>query len=325
MDGPNLTKPALDDGASAWPEQLAVRIAWCYYALGLTQQEIAERLHITRVKVNRLLAEARRRGVVRITITSKLAENVELEERLKTRFDLADARVVLGTDDERDLAELLGRVGAEIYSDQIVEGQTIGIGWGITLKAFATAMPEHPLTRACVVAMLGSLTRRSSIDAFEAATQLAQKLHAECFYMPGPLICDSKNTRQAFGAQPLMHEVFERAHCADLAIVSVGGVESGTIRQVGLIEDDQLKSVQNAGAVGNFLGHYIDGAAQIVDHPINKRVLGIRPDALRDIERRVMISGGAMKIPALRAILNAGLLTEIVTDQDSARSLLDDT
>ena len=74
--------------------------------------------------------------------------------------------------------------------------------------------------------------------------------------------------------------------------------------------------------MGNFLGHYIDEDAQIVDHPINQRVLGMRPDRLNAIERRVMISGGEMKVPALRAILQAGLLTEIVTDQDSARALL---
>lgn len=322
MDERDLHTYAADETGTAWPEQLAVRIAWCYYSLGLTQQEIAERLGITRVRVNRLLAEARRRGVVRITITSRLAENVELEERLKIAYGLEDARVVLAAGDETEIAETLGAEGAEALAGQFVDDATIGVGWGVTLRAFANAVPQRPLRGASVVAMLGSLTRRSSIDTYVAATVLAHRLHAECFYMPGPIICDSEESRRTLESQPLMLEVQERAAAADIAVVSVGGLDSGTIRQAGLIEKDQLMSVRRAGAIGNFLGHYIDAKADIVDHPINRRVLGIRPDRLKAIRRRVMISGGAMKVPALRAILQAGMLTEIVTDQDSARALL---
>ncbi|MEO1105358.1 MAG: sugar-binding domain-containing protein [Pseudomonadota bacterium] len=219
----------------AWPEQLAVRVAWCYYTLGLTQQEVAARLGITRVRVNRLLAEARRRGVVQISITSDLAENVELEERLKAQFALTDARVVLTVGDDVKIADTLGGVGAEILAPQFADGSTIGVGWGMTLRALALAMPERRLPDASVVAMLGSLTRRSSIDAFEAATALAHRLHAECFYMPGPLICDSAAGRDAIESQPLVEEIKERARRADIAVVSVGGLDSGTIRLAGLI------------------------------------------------------------------------------------------
>ncbi|GAB5373617.1 MAG: sugar-binding transcriptional regulator [Acuticoccus sp.] len=310
-------------GAADWPEQLAVRIAWCYYSLGLTQQEIASRLGLTRVRVNRLLAEARRRGIVKITITSRLAENVELEEELKTRYGLANARVVLAMGDEIAIAETLGAAGAEMLAGDFRDGTTIGMGWGVTLRAFADAVPERALADAAVVAMMGSLTQRSSINRFVAATVLAHRLQAECFYVPGPIICDSEESRRTLESQPLMREVQERAARADIAIVSVGGLDSGTLHQAGFIDEVELKSVRQAGALGNFLGHYIDTRAQIIDHPINCRVLGMRPDRLKSFERCVMISGGEMKVPALRAILNAGLVTDIVTDQASARSLLE--
>ncbi|MEM9220975.1 MAG: sugar-binding domain-containing protein [Pseudomonadota bacterium] len=311
-----------DDAGDDLSEQLTVRVAWCYYRLGLTQQEVAARLGITRVRVNRQLAEARRRGIVRITVTSKLAENIELEERLKSVFGLDDAHVVLGLADDAANAEILGDVAAEILGPQLVDGSTIGVGWGMTLRALASAMPERPLPRAAVVAMLGSLTRRSSIDAFEAATALAHRLHAECFYMPGPLICDSAKVRKAIESQPLVVDIKERAQGADVALFSVGGLDSGTIRQAGLIDAEQLNSVRSAGAIGNFLGHYVDCHATIVDHPINDRVLGTRPDEIVTINKRVMVSGGATKVPVLRALLQHGLITELVTDQASAQAIL---
>lgn len=306
-----------------WPEQLAVRIAWCYYSLGLTQQEIASRLGLTRVRVNRLLAEARRRGIVKISITSRLAENVELEEELKNRYGLANAHVVLALGDEVAIAETLGKAAAEMLAGDFRDGTTIGMGWGITLRAFADAVPERALNDAAVVAMMGSLTQRSSINAYVAATVLAHRLSAECFYMPGPIICDSEESRQTLEAQPLMREVQERAAAADIAIVSVGGLDSGTLHMAGFIDADELKSVRQAGALGNFLGHYIDERAEIIDHPVNRRVLGTRPDKLKGFERCVMISGGEVKVPALRAILRAGMVSDLVTDQASARALLE--
>lgn len=312
-------EPLRDD----WPEQLAVRIAWCYYGLGLTQQEIAAALGINRIRVNRLLAEARRRGIVRITIESKLAENVELENRLAERFGLSFVEVVLAmTDDETRLAEILGAAACQSIGKKLRNDMTVGVGWGVTLKAFAEAMPLMPLSGAAVVAMLGSLTRRSSIDRFEATTLLAAKLEAECFYMPGPIVCDSEASCDTLLRQPMLQDVYKRALSSDIAIVSVGGLDSGTIRRMSFVDDKDFADVQRAGAIGNFLGYYIDAHAAVIDHPVNRRVIGVRPEELKGIPERVMISGGENKVQALAAILGARLLTGLVTDQVTARMLL---
>jgi DNA-binding transcriptional regulator LsrR (DeoR family) len=318
---PEATAP---DG---WPEQLAVRAAWCYHMLGLTQAEVAERLGLTRMRVNRLLAEARERGLVTVSIDSPLAENVELEEELRSRFGLSDARVVLagppqGGREDPSLARLLGQVAAAGLAPRMRPGITLGVGWGVTLKALAAALRPAPARDAAVVALLGSLNRRSAVDAFEAATLIAQKLSAECYYLPGPLICDRAESRDVVAAQPAMAEAMARARAADMAVLSIGGLDTGTVRQVGLVEACEVEELREAGAVGNFLGHYIDARAQVVDHPVNARVVGLEPEALRRLPERVMVSGGPPKLAALGAVLEARLVTELVTDQDSARRLL---
>jgi deoxyribonucleoside regulator len=312
-----------DGGSGVWPEQLAVRIAWSYYMLGMTQQEIAEQIGVNRVRVNRILAEARRRGLVRITVNSKLVENIDLEHRLKERFGLRHAEVVLGSGkNETRLAEVLGAAACEPVAKHFQDGMTIGVGWGVTLKAFAEAMPELPLRNAAVVSMIGTLTRRSSIDAFEATTALSARLHAECFYLPGPIVCDSEASCRTLMRQPMLRDVLNRALAADLAVVSVGGLDSGTIRRMRFVEDDEFHHIERAGAIGNFLGYYIDEAAEIIDHPINRRVIGLRPEELARMPQRFMISGGPSKVRALSAILTRGLLTGLVTDANTARLLL---
>src|SRR5882757_4547594 len=75
-------------------EQLMVRAAWLSYVGDLTQAQIAKRLGLNRIRVNRMLAQARDQGIVQIRINSKIANCVALEEGLRERFGLDQAIVV---------------------------------------------------------------------------------------------------------------------------------------------------------------------------------------------------------------------------------------
>ena len=306
-----------------WPEQLAVRVARCYWELGMTQAEIATTLGIGRARVIGLLAEARRRGIVTITIDSPLLENVELGDALAERYALRFAEVCLSrADDEHALARQVSAAAGPAVARRIADGATIGLGWGITLQGFAEQLAARPMRDVSVVALLGSLTRRSSMDRYEATTALAAKLGAECLYLPSPIVCDSETSRRIIVSQPMFREIEHRAFGADLAIVSIGGPDSATIRAVGLVTAKELRSVRAAGAIGNFLGYYIDADGDVLDCALNERIIGIAGDTFARIPERVMISAGANKVRALRAVLSRGFVDALVTDQDTARALL---
>lgn len=310
--------------ASDWPEQLAVRVSRCYYELGMTQQAIAAELGIGRARVIRLLAESRQNGLVTITINSPLLENVELAEQLAERYELSVCEVCLSqAADEHTLARQVSAAACEVIARRLHDGMTIGLGWGITLQALAEQFVTQPLRDASVVALLGSLTRRSSMTRFEASTALAAKLDAECLYLPSPIVCDSEKSREAIMAQPLFRDIQRRALKADLAIVSLGGMDSSTIRAVDLVTEREVASVRKQGAVGNFLGYYIDSDAAITKHPINARIVGIDGATFKRIPERVMVSAGDSKVAAMQAVLSRGLLTGLVTDQQTARALLE--
>ena len=174
-----------------------------------------------------------------------------------------------------------------------------------------------------VVALLGSLTRRSTIARFEATTQLAAQLDAECLYLPAPIVCDSAAARELLESQPLFKDIHTRALNTDLALVSCGGMNNATIQQVGLVSADEYHKLMSAGAVGNFLGFYICADGSPVDHPINDRIVGIRGDVFKSIPIRIMVSAGEDKVEALRAVLSAGQVSDFVTDQATARKLME--
>jgi len=311
----------IDPDAAA--DDRRARAAHLYFVLGLTQQQVAERMGLNRMKVNRLLAEARERGVVRIRIVAPNADRLALEGRLADRFGLSFAAVTPAeTGPETALSEIVGRYAAQALQPLLARARTVALGWGVTLKALAQAVEPAVGAGAVVAPLLGSLSTRSSIDRYDAATVLAQRLGGECFHLPAPIICDSARSRDMMLEQSIVRAVLDRAAAADLALMSCGGRTSSTLRAMGFVSACELAALTAAGAVGNFLGYFHDGDGRIVDHPLNARVIGLRPDLARRIPTRVMISGGPEKVAMMRVLLTRGWFTGLVTDEASAAALL---
>ena len=69
-----------------------VRAAWLYHVAGNTQEQTADLLGTSRVKVNRLLAEARESGIVKISIEHRFARMAGVEEAIRNRHNLLFCR-----------------------------------------------------------------------------------------------------------------------------------------------------------------------------------------------------------------------------------------
>ena len=304
-------------------DEARARASHLYFVLGLTQQAIADRMGLSRVKVQRLLAEARERGIVRIEILSANAGRLAQEARLTERYGLHLAQVTASEcGPGAALSEVIGRYAAVTVAPMLHDGATIAIGWGVTLKALAAEIAPMPLHGATVAPLLGSLSRRSTIDRFEAASVLARRLEAECYTLPAPIICDSAGSCAMIAGQSIVRDVLARAAQADLALLSVGGCRSSTLRATGYVTDAEFDALEAAGAVGNFLGYYFDASGAILDHPVNARVVGLHPEDARRIPRRIMVSGGPEKVAILRVLLARGWCTGLITDEDTAAALL---
>jgi len=75
-----------------------------------------------------------------------------------------------------------------------------------------------------------------------------------------------------------------------------------------------------AGAVGDVLCHFIDEAGELVDHPVNERVVAVSPVDLRSARQLVLVSGGWEKLKAVTAALrllrpNVLIVDELVADR----------
>jgi DNA-binding transcriptional regulator LsrR (DeoR family) len=307
-------------------EQIRTRIAWYYYFEGQTQAAIAQRLRMSRVRVNRILAQCREEGLVQIRINSKLTSCVALERALEKKYALSEAVVVPSPRSEADVPSVLGAAAGAYMSDILGDDHSVGVGWGRTLYHSLRSVRRRPLNGLSVVSLLGGLTRASAMNTYETAARFADLFGAECYYIAAPAFTDTEASRDMLMRQEVLQEVFDKARQVDIALISVGNATTdSTIHRLGLITEQEVGELQALGSVGDLLGHYLDADGKLVDHPLNNRVMALSPLKLDGVGQVVMVSGGASKVAAVRASLRGGYIHTLITDEDTANALLDGT
>ncbi|HKK32997.1 MAG TPA: sugar-binding transcriptional regulator [Desulfomicrobiaceae bacterium] len=306
-------------------EELMTRVAWAYYNEELTQAEIASRLGLTRARVNRMLQECRESGLVQILINSETAGCVALERRLERRYGLVKAVVVPTPARENKLYAAIGMAAGMYVSESLRDGQSLGLGWGKTLRAAARGIRQRPAGDLAIVSLFGGLPHSATTNPYDVASVFARTLSAaECYFIAAPMYVSSEEVREVLMSQTMFDEVFERAAEVDMALVGAGDLTSRSTNVVlGALTRDEWRSLLDVGAAGEIFGYFLDGEGNLVDHPLNNRFMGGDFGRLRNIPCKVVASGGAHKAGILRAVLEGGYANVFITDELAAKAVLD--
>ena len=305
------------------PDQLRIRAAWLYYVEGMTQSDVAAKLGVNRIMVNRLLSEARRRGEVVIRIESELAELTRLQRALEERFGLDEAVVAPLEDPADDPTRVVAAAAGAHVSGLMRGGLTVGVGWGRTLHAMLPYVEERALPDVRVVSLLGSIAQARRFNPAEFAWQFAERFEAEGYLISAPAVVNSPETRRALLEECGLDRILELAEACDVALFSCGGISTLTTSyRSGHIGAADRESLVAAGAVGDVLYHFLGADGRPVDHPVNARSISLPLEHLSRLPRKVLVSGGAEKLAILRATLLSVAPTVFVTDEATARALL---
>lgn len=154
--------PELDDEHS-----FLFKIAQAYYNEGATQEEVAQRFGVSRVKVSRMLKKAREQQVVQITVSAPSDSLAEVELQLANHLGLDELVIAApGTFDGAAVVSALGEATAPVLLRHLGDKSTLAVSWGTTLSAVAEALPRRAMPQVTVVQMLGGLGLARGRDAW---------------------------------------------------------------------------------------------------------------------------------------------------------------
>ncbi len=313
-------------------ERLLIKIARFYYQEELTQAQIADRLRLSRQKVQRLLREAREVGTVQFTIRPIMGVFADLEHALEQRFGLREAVVIETSDSDNQtiVAREVGAGAADYLLRVVHPHDGIVISWGGTLLGMVNALSANPhreeIEDIAIIQGLGGLVDPNhEAHAADLTRRLAKCLGGSAQLLPAPGVAGTRSARNALCNDPHVAQVLQKARRATLAFMGIGAprpdsilVEQGTIVKWG-----ELTELMERGAVGDINLRYFDERGQRVPSDLDDRVIGLTLDEIRQIGHVVGMAGGSAKLKAIRGALEGKLIHALVTDSVIARRLLE--
>ncbi|AHG93181.1 sugar-binding domain-containing protein (plasmid) [Gemmatirosa kalamazoonensis] len=304
---------------------LLTKVSSLYYLRDQTQQEIADRLRISRPTVSRLLQEAQQQGIVQITVAPPRGLHTELESRLEERFGLQEAQVVaLEPRQARDLLKRqLGASAAGYLARTVQRGDSIGLSWGTTLSALVDAMTPLPTDGVRVVQTLGGIGPPDAASyAGSLVRRLAQLLGATPVLLPAPGVVPSAAVRDALRGDQHVQAALKQLDALDVVYVGIGALATNAaLNDPASLPPGLLKELRRAGAIGDIALRFFDAAGESVRTSLDERLLGITRDQLRRARRVVAVAGGLEKVDAIAAALATGVISVLFTDQSTAEAL----
>ncbi|ETX30830.1 sugar-binding transcriptional regulator [Roseivivax isoporae] len=317
---------ARDRGTADAEHSLAIRAAWLHYVGGLRQAEVAKRIGVPSVKAHRLIARAVAEGAVKVSIEGDIIECIELEQALCQRYGLETCEVAPDLEEDGLPLEALGAAGASwlrrcLEND---DGRVIAISHGRTLTAAVRSMPHMSRPDWRFVSLLGGLTRNFAANPHDVMHLLAEKTGAQAYVMPVPFYANSVEDREVLLAQRGISEVLQMAEAAPLKLVGIGtATYEAQLVVAGLIRQDEIEAISAEGGRGEILGHFFDADGKILDSPLTKRTIAASlGEGTARTDRIVALAGGMGKVDAIRAVLNSGRLSGLITDERTARALV---
>lgn len=306
---------------------LLSKVSTLYYTRGLTQQQIADRLHISRPKVSRLLQEALAQNIVRISIAAPRGVHLELEAEVEAAFGLDEVLVIDVEPGPREsIYRQIGTGAASYLARTLQPNETLGLGWGSTLDAMVRATTPTATDGVRVVQTLGGVgPPESGAYAADLVRRLAELLGAAAVLLPAPGIVGTVSARNVLRQDPHVQQALQQYDSLDALFIGIGSLQASPILQDGhYLAADAYAELQSAGAIGHIALRFFDADGNFVHTSLEDRTLSITPEQIRRTPRVVGVAGGPDKITALLGALRAGLLNVLITDSVTASRLVDE-
>lgn len=304
--------------------ELLGKVARLHYDFGLTHQEIGEVMRLSRVKVTRLLQQARDAGVVQIEVNTDASPYAAIEVALTQTFELDEALIVPEFEDNDRLRPAIARTAAGYLRRVLNDGMTVALSLSRTVALVPSFISAPRPVAAAFVSLVGGLRSSSeAMNPYESTERLAQLFGGTAEHLHAPVMVASAEAAQALMREPAIAQTLQRAKQADAILVGLGGVND----HLNLVADGYMTAagwdeLVAGGMVGDIGARYFDAQGMPVECDVNDRVIGLTLDELRRVPLRIVVAGGRDKDRAIHAALRTGLISVLVTDAGTASRVL---
>jgi DNA-binding transcriptional regulator LsrR (DeoR family) len=317
--------PASQDEDALRRLRLMVKIALMYHQRGMSQAQVAKHLGLSQARVSQLLKAAVEQQIVETVVRVPAGMFSQLEDDLERGYGLDSVAVVDAGPSGRDLKHALGAGSAPFVQMALEGAKVVGVAaWSETLLAAVEAMqPIAPDKGRYVVNVFGGFGPSASQGYTRVMQRLAQLCSARPVFLLGPGVVANARLRNALRREPQVQAVVSYYDRLSVLLVGIGALPtSPVLREIGYVSEEDQAELRAKGAIGDICLHFFDAEGRPVRSSLDDRVVGIELEQLRKVPRIVAVAGGEAKVGAIHAALRGRWVHSLITDLDTAQTLL---
>ena len=308
-----------------------VTAAELYWVRGMKIDAVARELDVSRSTASRLLAKARKEHIIEFRVHREEDPAARLRQALQDTFGVYASVPMLSPRANAEMRRLIVGRDAAILVDALVHvGAVVGVTWGATVEAVSSHLRPQRTDGVHVVQVHGSgnVAALGKNYAGQILERFGAAFDAEVHVFPVPAVFDFASTRDAMWLESSVRRVLAMRSRIDLLVTSVGtpnGISPSRLYQSGYLSSADMRELEREHTVGNVASVFFRADGSTDGISVNQRSTGLPFDELRRIPLRLFVASDARKAPAIRAALDAGLVTHLVLDPATAEAVLHGT
>jgi deoxyribonucleoside regulator len=305
-------------------KRFLAKIASLYYLEGLTQQNIADKLNISRTKVSRNLNRARSEGITEIKINYPTKDFSNLEYQIEKKYKIKECIITSTLESNEATIEAMSGSFNNILSRILKDGSYIGIGWGRSLGEISKYINVMEKSDIKVVPMIGGLGKTGTgVHTNSVAKNIADRMNGISYMIHSPAVLDNREAKEIVEKDSNVSEIMEMSLKIDTAIIGMSdlGTDSTLIKTGSFLAED-FKYLESLDIVGDVNLIFIDENGNHVPNKIDERIVRVPLDGLKDIDHVIGVAFGRRKLKILLGALRGQIINILFTDEETAIEII---
>ncbi|EAR6585552.1 sugar-binding transcriptional regulator [Salmonella enterica] len=306
--------------------ELLTEIAVAYYCDEITQEEIANKFGLSRIKVGRLLKRAKEEGIVEINVRYHPVFSTQLEKQLKERFPVSRALIALDHHDEEEQRRQVASLVSAYLNNVLKDNVVVAVGQGRNVASVAESSGVIQGRDCRFICGIGGTHRPGDvINADNISRLLAKKFGGSSESLYAPAYVENIQLKELLLHNGTIKETLDRARKADIALVGIGDMnEESYMVKLGWFTPHEINDASlNQGVIGDIAGYdFFNARGEQVNTVMDNRVIGLSVEELRQIPCVIAIASENTKAMAIMGALRTGAIDIIATSARNIRTIL---
>jgi DNA-binding transcriptional regulator LsrR (DeoR family) len=303
-----------------------IRTVYLYYSENLTQQEVAQKMGISRQAVNKYLGEAREKKIIEFKINNPVDINKKLEKRLKEKYKLKKVAITAGSYyNDEIIRYLIAQQGVEILKP-LLKGdcQKIALSWGRTIYAMINQFPEKEVFTDCEVFPLFGATDHTApyFMINELIRVFAEKIHGIPRFIYLPVSPANEEDYRHYIQTHAYRQAMDCWKNIDLAVIGIGDMTRNSSNRSSYPGENTIwEELSGHNVVGDICAKYFDIYGQFHSCAHGDMLLSIPLEYLRKAKWVAALAGGGTKAKSIKGALLTSIIDILITDEQTAAFL----